>query len=385
MNYWILFYVIVMGVVSIMNAWNYASLITYGDKNKRRKYTIMSVLMLLSAFGCGYFIYYKETYLSLSGTVVVALAYAATIWVVAMLVMWIPLTVLRLLRRLGSTRVWSIAATCLLVLTFAVSAYGAVDGHLHWERERLEVTSEHLPQSFEGLKIALIADTHIGPYYRLDDLREQIADARRERADYVVIAGDLIDETDPTVLKELQEIINNEGTYFTYGIDFVWGNHEYYYNRPRVETALRGTRLRILENEHYELRRGNAAIIVAGVDYPFGKESRAKEVEQFTDAALAGTTENQFRILIAHHPDFIKAGFDRNVDLILAGHTHGMQINIMGHPLLPLYVYNRGAFYERQSVGYVTRGTGHWFPFRTGCPRELTYITLHAGKKKEVK
>lgn len=382
MNYWILFHLIVIGFIPFLNAWNYASLITEDNRRKRRqKYALMAAWTFVAVLGGGYFIYYRDSYLELAGGIAVAAAYAATIWVVAQVILWVPLLVLRLLTLWGGKRYGNIAATVCLVLAFAVSAYGAVDGHLHWERERLEVTSAKLPPSFEGLKIALIADTHIGPYYRLDDLRVQLADARRERADYVVIAGDLIDETDPTVLAELQDIINREAAHFTYGIDFVWGNHEYYYNRPRVAEALGASRLRILENEHYELRRGDAEIIVAGVDYPFGKEeTREQEIEQFTDAALAGAPASQFRLLIAHHPDFLKAGFDRGVDLIVAGHTHGMQINIMGRPLIPLYTYNCGVFYHGTSVGYVTRGTGHWFPFRIGCPRELTYITLHAGK-----
>lgn len=382
MNYWILFHFIVIGLIPFWNAWNYASLITEDNQRKRRrKYTLMAMWALVAVFGGGYFIYYREAYLNLAGTIAVAAAYAATIWVVAQVILWIPLIVLRLLTLWGGKRYGNMAATFCLVLAFAVSAYGAVDGHLHWERERLEVTSVKLPPSFEGLKIALLADTHIGPYYRLDDLREQLADARRERADYVIIAGDLIDETNPGVLAELQEIINTEATHFTYGIDFVWGNHEYYYDRPRVAEALGASRLRILENTHYELRRGDAGIIVAGVDYPFGKgEMREKEIATFTDAALAGAPASQFRLLIAHHPDFLQAGFERGADLILAGHTHGMQINIAGRPLIPLYTYNRGEFHYGTSVGYVTRGTGHWFPFRIGCPRELTYITLHAGK-----
>ncbi len=382
MNYWVLFHILVIGLIPLLNAWNYASLVTEGDRRRRRrKYTVMAVWLAAAVAGGGYFIYYREAYLSLTGTAAVVAAYAATIWVVAQSVLWIPLVLMRLAALVGGKRVWNITATCLLAAVFAVSAYGAVDGHLHWERERLEVMSAKLPPSFEGLKIALIADTHIGPYYRLDDLRTQLADAKRERADYVIIAGDLIDETDPAVLAELTDIINTEAAHFTYGIDFVWGNHEYYYNRPRVAEALHASRLRILENEHYELRRGDAGIIVAGVDYPFGTAAtREKEIADFTDAALQGAPASQFRLLIAHHPDFLKAGFDRGVDLIVAGHTHGMQINIMGRPFLPLYTYNRGVFYEGHSVGYVTRGTGHWFPFRLGCPRELTYITLHAGK-----
>ena len=68
------------------------------------------------------------------------------------------------------------------------------------------------------------------------------------------------------------------------------------------------------------------------------------------------------------------------IPLTLSGHTHGGQIVFMGMPLVPTGTpYTKGRYVEEQSVCYVNNGTGHWFPIRINCPREITVITFFDG------
>jgi predicted MPP superfamily phosphohydrolase len=78
-----------------------------------------------------------------------------------------------------------------------------------------------------------------------------------------------------------------------------------------------------------------------------------------------------------HHPDNFDVIASRNVELTLAGHTHGGQVAPLG-PFMKdrLFKYVRGLYQKEQSHLYVSGGTGHWFPVRWGVPAEVTELTL---------
>lgn len=65
------------------------------------------------------------------------------------------------------------------------------------------------------------------------------------------------------------------------------------------------------------------------------------------------------------------------ISLTLSGHTHGGQVALFGHSLLPIqYQYRRGLYQRQSCYGYVSTGTGQWLPFRLGCPAEVAFFTL---------
>ena len=98
------------------------------------------------------------------------------------------------------------------------------------------------------------------------------------------------------------------------------------------------------------------------------------------DKALSGIPDYAFVILLAHHPEFFEEAIECKIPLTLSGHTHGGQIVFMGMPLVPTGTpYTKGRYVEEQSVCYVNNGSGHWFPIRINCPREITVITFFDG------
>ncbi len=359
--------------IPTLNSYNYAFL------NGKNKYIAFGTMVSLSSLAVGYYVYYSIQYLDeLAGSTGRVFAYIACIWISAMLIIALPLLVLRFLSLFGGKKIWQVLSSLVLIAGFALATYGCIDGNLRWERERIDLEYRHLPPAFDGMKIALLADTHIGPYYTTEDLRTQLEDARLERADYVIIAGDLIDEV--KLLPVLQELLNEEAGHFRHGIDFVWGTHEFYRGKQEIEAVLKETPIRILANEHYKMNRGGDEIYIAGVDFSFRRDDGDEEKKLFARQAFEGIPSAAFTILIAHHPDFIDIGQEFGADLVVAGHTHGGQVGIGGQTIFPLYKYNMGLFQLDTTVGYVSRGTGHWMPFRFGCPREITYITLKRKK-----
>jgi hypothetical protein len=62
--------------------------------------------------------------------------------------------------------------------------------------------------------------------------------------------------------------------------------------------------------------------------------------------------------------------------LVLSGHTHGGQVNLVPGPT-PRMPYKSGLFRLGQIQLYVNRGIGNtWLPFRVNAPPEVTLITL---------
>jgi predicted MPP superfamily phosphohydrolase len=101
--------------------------------------------------------------------------------------------------------------------------------------------------------------------------------------------------------------------------------------------------------------------------------------KKYLQQGLAKIPENAFKVLLSHHPDFIEDAFAANIPLTLAGHTHGGQVNVARHSLLPLnYKYMRGLYRQGNLAGYVSTGAGNWLPFRIGCPPEVSVFTLSA-------
>lgn len=95
------------------------------------------------------------------------------------------------------------------------------------------------------------------------------------------------------------------------------------------------------------------------------------------DQAFADIPAGAAVLFLAHHSDFIDEGFARGAALTLTGHTHAMQFGIAGRPVVSHFKYTRGMYEDGDSLGYVSRGNGGWFPFRLGCGRELAVFELH--------
>jgi hypothetical protein len=95
--------------------------------------------------------------------------------------------------------------------------------------------------------------------------------------------------------------------------------------------------------------------------------------------ALAGSSDDEMKLLLAHNPIILRRAARAGVDLVLSGHTHGGQVALRSE---------RGSRARRrrqlQGLGrhgdtqiYVTRGVGTVIlPIRYGCPPEVSLLEL---------
>ena len=140
---------------------------------------------------------------------------------------------------------------------------------------------------------------------------------------------------------------------------------------------------RLMMNEHTALKKGNDEIALIGIENWSAKGNFPKYGKM--NEAYAGTEKYPFKILMSHDPSHWDAQVRteyKDVDLMLAGHTHGMQfgVEIPGFKWSPVqYMYKQwaGLYEEGNQKLYVNRGYGFiGYPGRVGILPEITVIEL---------
>lgn len=250
------------------------------------------------------------------------------------------------------------------------------------EPASLRVVEEDLfprawPARLVGTRVALIADLHVGsPFNGLGKLERVVARTNEAAPDIVLLAGDFVirgvlggrfvaPETTAEMLARLDAPL---GTWA------VLGNHDWWYDAPRVRRALEGVGIPVLEDSAARVDTGAGSLWIVGVgDHWEGAHD--------SQAALAPVPEGEPVILFTHNPDVFPE-LARPVNVALAGHTHGGQVYIplVGRPIVPsLYGerYARGRVVEEDNELFVTSGVGtSILPVRFLVPPEIAVVTL---------
>lgn len=342
---------------------------------KKRWYVTSFIGGAVSALSVWYISWYTLGYAG-AGTAEYILSILACGWTVGLICALVPILAGWLIHFAEPTKEFAKAFSFLCaVLSIGIGVYGSYTGPMYEEVTKFTVPVSSLPPAFEGYKIAQLTDTHIGPYYHVSDLANDLDLAKQEGADMAVITGDLIDDT--RFLDETCQVLTEKAKEFPGGLWYIWGNHEYYHEKNHIRDAILKTPVILLENGNRPLTKAGETIYIAGTDYPWGDKDKIRDIEHtMADKTFAGIPQGKPVLLLAHHPDFIDEGFARSAFLTLTGHTHATQFGFMGEPIITPFSYTRGMYSNGETLGYVSRGNGGWFPFRFGCSRELAIFTL---------
>lgn len=282
------------------------------------------------------------------------------------------------------------AGACAGVLVFVLMWWGTVN-RFNIDVEEVEFAHTSLPQVFDGFKVLQVSDIHTGTYGNDPSyLQEVVERINSLKPDVVLFTGDIVNRHS-TELEPFVDVL--KGINAPYGVFSVLGNHDYgdYYNWPsdsaknadRSHLADLQKRMgwRLLNNESVKLRCGLDSIVVIGVenigDPPF-------PVYGDLDKAYPALDDPSFKILMSHNPahwvEDIKDSPDKNIPLTLSGHTHAMQIELLGvSPAALRYPTWGGMYADTDSAHhlYVNIGLGEvGFPARIGATPELTLFTL---------
>lgn len=299
----------------------------------------------------------------------------ASVLMLAMLQMGLDLvTALRSLaaRRLvrPPSRVrWIMAATAL-----ALSGLGVAQALRIPPVNTIKVAIPDLPADLDGYRILQLSDLHISNLFPGAWAAQVVDIANDQGADLVAITGDLVDGTTAARRRDIAPL---ERLQAPDGVFMVPGNHEYYFDHLAWMEAFPAIGLQPLANSHVVIRRGDAQLVVAGVNDPAAR--RYRQVRPDIEAALQDRPAGAPVVLLAHQPQLAHRAARAGVDLQISGHTHGG----MAIGLRPLVARMNGGFVSGlYRVGemqlHVSTGTGHTpgFAFRFGVPPEMTLIVL---------
>lgn len=224
-----------------------------------------------------------------------------------------------------------------------------------------------------GLTMTHLSDLHFTGTMTKDFHNEVVRQANALNSDMIAITGDLIDKR--KCMSWLGEILGKLTA--PHGVYFVLGNHDL---RVRDEDGIRRelTRRGLIDlgGKCAKERVRNCEIVLAGNELPWFLPAA-----DMRDCPPARDETDPLRILLSHAPDQLPWAKRNQIDLMLAGHTHGGQIQlpILGPILSPSRFgvrYCSGSFYEAPTLMHVSRGVSGTRYVRYQAPPELTKLVL---------
>ncbi|OPA77304.1 metallophosphatase [Campylobacter pinnipediorum subsp. pinnipediorum] len=221
----------------------------------------------------------------------------------------------------------------------------------------------------KDIKIALITDIHIGTFLQKEFLTGIVNDINKTKPDIVAISGDLVDMKADEIgdfLDPLKDIKSK------YGVFYVPGNHEYYHGVDAILAKIETLGVNVLRNDCIELDDINVCGVydVSGYRFDYLKP----DLKQ----TLSGVNDDKPVVLLAHQPKFVEY-MDKDVDLVLSGHTHAGQIFPFGLLVLLQQPYLYGLYQHNDKMQiYVSSGAGFWGPpVRILAQSEIAILNLY--------
>jgi uncharacterized protein len=274
---------------------------------------------------------------------------------------------------------------------FSTFVYGFSNKYNYTVR-KINLDFDNLPSSFKGLRIVQISDVHSGSFNNKEAVQRGIEKIMNEKPDLILFTGDLVNDR-AVEMEKYADVFSQLSA--PMGVYSVLGNHDYgdYFLWPSEQEKIANLEQlkkvhgnmgwRLLMNEHVVFEKGADRLALIGVENWSAKGNFPK-YGRLSDA-YAGTENIPFKLLMSHDPSHWDAEVKEkysDIDLMLAGHTHGMQfgVEIPGFRWSPVqYMYKQWAgLYEdgRQKL-YINRGFGFiGYPGRVGILPEISVITL---------
>ena len=262
-----------------------------------------------------------------------------------------------------------------------------------YQVKRVELSFDNLPASFKGMKIVQLSDIHSGSFMDKRAVQHGVDMVMKENADLILFTGDLVNDR-ATEMKDYMDVFSRlkapMGVYSTLGNhdygDYVSWPHEGVSKEQNLEDLKKvhaALGWRLLMNEHVVLEKNSEQIALLGIENWSAKGRFPKYGRM--DLAHPGTEKYPFKILMSHDPSHwtgqVKEQY-KDIDLMLSGHTHGMQfgVEIPGFKWSPVqYMYKEwaGLYEDGKQKLYVNRGFGFiGYPGRVGILPEITVIEL---------
>ncbi len=261
--------------------------------------------------------------------------------------------------------------------------------------KEIDLKFADLPEKFDGFKLVQLSDIHLGSLPSNSKLVEKsVTIINTLKPDAVLFTGDITNNFS-WELRQFSDVVSKINS--KYGNYSILGNHDYgHYSRwedkleeeknfQQIVDFHQQAGFELLQNANYSIINGADTIYIMGVENwghpPFPQYANL-------DSAYIGIPEDAFKILMTHDPAHWESQIQgkENIQLSLAGHTHGAQLGILiaGIEFSPIYLTRKlwaGIYGSNNQYLYVNRGLGTiGLNMRLDMPPEITVITLKRSK-----
>ena len=274
---------------------------------------------------------------------------------------------------------------------FGTLLYGFSNKY-NYQVKKIQLAFSTLPSAFKGLKIVHISDIHSGSFQDKTAVEHGVNMILQQKADLILFTGDLVNDR-AEEMTDYMDVFSKLSA--PMGVFSSLGNHDYgdYVSWPTPEAKIENLESlkqvhaklgwRLLMNEHVLLEKNNEQIAILGIEN-WGAKGRFPKYGKMKEA-YPGTEKIPFKILLSHDPSHWDAEIKTNyldIDLMLAGHTHGMQFGLENpyfkwSPVKWMYKQWAGLYEDGNQKLYINRGYGFiGYPGRVGILPEITVIEL---------
>ena len=276
--------------------------------------------------------------------------------------------------------VFAVVATILLGLIIWTAW-----GNTALELNRYIISSDRLPEAFDGYRIAHVSDLHNTEIGK--DNEKLLAMLREADPDIIAITGDIIDSRNTDIDIALQFTKTAMEIAPCY---YVTGNHEARVSEyDELKQGLTEQGVIILEDKCIGLDKSEETISLLGVNDPsFQTDYLFGDSETVMQSKLQEiiNEEDTYTILLSHRPELFEVYTESKVDLVLSGHAHGGQFRLpfVGGLVAPnqglFPKYDAGLYTEENTNMIVSKGIGNSIlPFRFNNRPEVILIELKYG------
>lgn len=260
---------------------------------------------------------------------------------------------------------------CVLVVS-CIFGYGYYNMH-HIVEKKYVLKSDKI----DDLKIAVIADLHMGLSMDEDGLKKLCDEISQKKVDIVVLDGDIFDEyTSYQQMKNSCQILGS--LYNTKGIYYVYGNHDSnlytatpQYQAQDIKKEFEKNDVVVLDDEMKIV--DNITIIGRG-DARFYNDGNRLTMEEL----YQNKTNDNYVIVLDHQPLDLELNESLGCDLQISGHTHGGQLFPQG--IVQTLTSDTLVYGKRQINDFTaitTSGVAGWkYPIKTGAPCEYLIIEV---------
>jgi predicted MPP superfamily phosphohydrolase len=244
-------------------------------------------------------------------------------------------------------------------------------------------------------KIIFLSDLHNRMYGEENErLLESI---RNQHPDLILIGGDMLVRKDGNSYdKTVHFLAKLPGICPVYCAN---GNHEqklkelpdkYEQSYEEYKKALTASGIHMLENASETVKLEEVPVKLSGLEIPLGAYARfgKKELSLKEITDRIGEHGDDYQILLAHHPGYMKEYLAYGADLILGGHYHGcvVQLPWIGGVISTNFTlfpkYSGGIYPEGEQTAVVSRGLGtHSVPLRLWNWPELIVLELSGNER----